>query len=472
MSDAQQPGTGTTRPRGRNVFLGIGGGLLAASLGLGAAYFVVSGHGSQASAATVAEGSGAAARDPALTSLEAAVAARLGGDVAIHVGQATKQVRWSDLGAVVDTDDLPFALERAGKAPDPVAALRAAGALPIRIDRDAAIAELTALKGSLDRAPESARMDLEARTIVEDKPGSGLDLFGSVVALEAAARTGADEVTLPMVPLPARVTRASLGIDDISHVLGTWTTHFSVSDKTRNYNLKLAASKLNGHVLAPHAPFSFNDVVGERTEKEGYKIAHVIQAGEMVDGLAGGTCQISTTLFAASFFAGLEVDHASPHSRPSAYQPIGFDATVVYPVTDLKLTNPYDFPVVIHYRVASGEAQVEILGKKRPWDKVMFEREIEEETPFTQQERTDPEMPLGTQVIDQAGFDGYKIKRFRKFYNHGHLVKTQHWTVTYKPVTEYLRTGTSLDPFAAAPEQKTIHHLRAPKPGSHGRITQ
>jgi len=315
-------------------------------------------------------------------------------------------------------------------------------------------------------------MDLEARTIVDDVPGSGLDLYGSLVALEAAARSGADEVTLPMVPLPARVTRASLGISDISQVLGTWTTHFSVSDKTRNYNLKLAASKLNGHVIAPHEHFSFNDVVGERTEKQGYKIAHVIQAGEMVDGLAGGTCQISTTLFAASFFAGLDVDHASPHSRPSAYQPIGFDATVVYPVTDLKLTNPYDFPVVIHYKVASGEAKVEILGKKRPWDKVIFEREIEEETPFTQQERIDPEMPLGTQVIDQAGFDGYKIKRFRKFYRHGQLVKTQHWTVTYKPVTEYLRTGTSLDPFAPAPEQKKIHHLKPPKPGSKGRIMQ
>ena len=140
--------------------------------------------------------------------------------------------------------------------------------------------------------------------------------------------------------VPAANTKATIGIADISHVLGTFKTTFPVGDKDRNFNLKLAASKLNGHVLQPGVEFSFNGVVGDRTEKEGYKIAHVITAGEMVDGLAGGTCQISTTLFGASFFAGLEVVKTSPHSRPSTYVTIGLDATVVYPTTDLIMKMP------------------------------------------------------------------------------------------------------------------------------------
>jgi vancomycin resistance protein YoaR len=306
-------------------------------------------------------------------------------------------------------------------------------------------------------------MDLEARTIRDDEPGRGVDVYASLAALEAAARAGAGEVTLQMVPLPARVTRQTLGIDDISHVLGTWETHFSVSDKDRNFNLKLAASKLNGHVIAPHQQFSFNDTVGERSEKEGYKIAHVIQAGEMVDGLAGGTCQISTTLFGASFFAGLQIDHVSNHSRPSAYQPIGFDATVVWPDTDLKMTNPYDFPVVIHYVVASGTASVEILGKERPYDKVVFEREILEETPFEEGEvRMDDALPVGYEMIDQPGFDGYKLKRWRKFFKGGKLVKSEHWDVNYKPVTEFKRQGTNPDPNLKPPEPKEIHGPKVP----------
>src|SRR5262249_57298921 len=117
-----------------------------------------------------------------------------------------------------------------------------------------------------------------------------------------------------------------------------------------------------------------NDTVGGRSETEGYQVAQGISGGEMVDGLAGGTCQISTTLFGAAFFAGLDIVRTTNHSRPSAYTPLGFDATVVWPHTDLKLKNPYDFPVAIHYRVANGEALVEILGKPRPDDKIVFER--------------------------------------------------------------------------------------------------
>jgi vancomycin resistance protein YoaR len=245
--------------------------------------------------------------------------------------------------------------------------------------------------------------------------------------------------------------------------MGHHLTRFAVSDRDRNFNLKLAASKLNGVVLAPGKELSFNDTVGERSEKEGYKIAHVITAGEMVDGLAGGTCQISTTLFGAAFFAGLDIVRMTSHSRPSAYTPLGFDATVVWPNTDLKLKNPYDFPVVIHYRVANGEALVEVLGKPRPYDKIVFERHVLESTPFSTEERLDPEIPQGVTSIDQAGFNGYKLERFRKFYKGKRLVKKDKWIIDYKPVTEYIRRGTSTDPTAKAPPEQPVTRLKEPK---------
>jgi vancomycin resistance protein YoaR len=178
----------------------------------------------------------------------------------------------------------------------------------------------------------------------------------------------------------------------------------------------------------------------------------VITAGEMVDGLAGGTCQISTTLFASAFFAGLTIVKQTPHSRPSVYAPLGLDATVVYPTTDLKLSNPYDFPVAIHYRVARGEALVEILGKPRPYDKVIFEGEVLEQTPFMTEERLDAELADGVVLTDQGGFDGYKIERKRRFIKDGKTVKTDKWTVLYKPVTEFLRKGTNLAPDAKQPD--------------------
>jgi hypothetical protein len=153
-------------------------------------------------------------------------------------------------------------------------------------------------------------------------------------------------------------------------------------------------------------------VVGDRTEKEGYRVAPVIQGGELIDGLAGGMCQIASTLHAAAFFAGLEIVSSTPHSRPSAYIPMGLDSTVVYPTTDLKLRNPYDFPVVMHYQVNQGSVKVELLGKERPY-RVIFEREIKAETAFGSESRGDSEMPSGQRLVVQEGYPGYSLIRRR-----------------------------------------------------------
>jgi vancomycin resistance protein YoaR len=447
------------------VLLGLAGGLLVAAGGLSGAYYVLSTR-SSAHAATLAPSTSglAEARSPkpeaqAPASTSAALAAVLARPVEVTTASGKISVPWSQLGAEVDPDEL----DRASTATDAdVAALAAKGSLPIRINTDAAIAELRTLKSKLDRAPLDAWLDLENREVHPDTAGRGLDVFASLSRLETAARQGAPSVQLVDIAVPARTTVAGLGIDDISQVLGHYKTQFSVGDRDRNFNLKLAASKLNGVVLQPGVEFSFNGTVGERSEQMGYKIAHVITAGELVDGLAGGTCQISTTLFGASFFAGLDIVKTTNHSRPSAYTPLGFDATVVWPDTDLKLKNPYEFPVVIHYRVANGEAVVEILGKARPYDKVVFERKVIEETPFTSEERLDEEVPDGITSLDQAGFDGYKLERYRRFYKDGKAVKADKWIVTYKPVTEYVRRGTNKDPDAKAPPVKEIHPLHAP----------
>jgi vancomycin resistance protein YoaR len=453
-------GTRRRRPDGGAVYLGLSGGLLVASAVLGGAY-VLFGDKPAAAAATTARSSEpvkAAPTDPTM-------AAILDREVEVKAGALGQTLRWRELGVVLDERELA----RTGAGD--VAALASAGSLPLRLDREQAVAAIAGLKGKLDRAPIDARLDLEARTIADGMPGTGIDIFGSLGVLEAAARSASPSVELATVALPARVSKATLGIEEIGHVLGSFKTNFAVHDKDRNFNLKLAASKLNGHVIRPGETFSFNQVVGDRTEKEGYKIAHVITAGEMVDGLAGGTCQISTTLFGASFFAGLEVVNSLPHSRPSTYVTMGLDSTVVYPTVDLVLKNPYDFPVVIHFRVTRGEATVEILGKKRPYDKVVFEREVEEELPFTVQERPDDVLPIGYVSLDQPGFPGWKLIRYRKFFKGNKLVKTDKWKLFYRPVTEYVRVGTNVDPLAEVPTEEKQHHVIKPPTGT-GRLTQ
>ena len=449
-----------SRHRRGSIYLGLAGGLFAASAALLGGYFATGSRDIPGAAAATEKATTGDAGE-----LTRALDATLEGNVTVKVEGASRDVRWSELGVVVDPAEVGFAARKASGA-DAITTLASHGSLPVRLDRARALAALAHLKATIDRSPRPARLDLEARTITDDVPGFAIDVFASLDRIETAARTGATTVDLAGVALPALTTRATLGIEDISHVLGTQKTTFAVADKERNFNLKLAASKLNGQVLGPGQEFSFNAVVGDRTEKEGYKIAHVITAGEMVDGLAGGTCQISTTLYGAAFFAGLDIVKQTPHSRPSTYVPMGFDATVVWPNTDLVLKNSYDFPVVIHYRVARGEAVVEILGKQRPWDQVVFERHVLDSTPFESQERLDETLPEGFTTYDQQGFNGYKLTRIRRFFKDGVEKKVEKWNVAYKPVTEYVRKGTNVDPTIKTPEVKPYHGPKAPKSDS------
>ena len=448
--------SGTRSKQHGAVLLGLAGGMLVIAGGLVGGYFILD-KGSVARAATQAPDAKTTVADaPTAPTPIKTFDELLAREVAVQTATGAVRMKWADLGVELDPDEL----KRASGDP---AALAKTASLPLRVDRDKAIKALTALKSKSDRAPINAFLDLEARKINDDSPGQGLDIFASIPRIAIAARQNAPKLELATVALPAAVTKATLGIDDISHVLGHYVTKFSVADRDRNFNLKLAASKLNGYVMKPGEEFSFNAVVGERSQRMGYKVAHVITAGEMVDGLAGGTCQISTTLFGAAFFGGLDIVKTINHSRPSAYTPLGFDATVVWPDVDLKLKNPYDFPVVIRYVVANGESKVEILGKKRPYDKIVFERKVLEESPYSTEERLDEEMPMDQTIIDQEGFNGYKIERLRKFYKGKKVVKTNKWTLNYKPVTEYIRRGINPDPNAKMPEVKPHHGPKPPK---------
>jgi vancomycin resistance protein YoaR len=447
------------------VFFGLAGGMLVVSAALAGGYYVISTR-SEARAATrppvVEARLDSMTKPPPGKGGGAALDAFASKAVEIKTGSGTAKKTWAELGIEIDPDEVT----RAGlvQTDGQLASLAAKGSIPIRLDRDKAVKALLQLKGQYDQAAIDAHLDLEARKVESDSPGRGIDVWASLPKIASAARAGATSVELVSVAVPATVTKQTLGIEDISNVLGKYTTKFAVTDKDRNFNLKLAASHINGVVLQPGVEWSFNGTVGERSQATGYKIAHVITAGEMVDGLAGGTCQISTTLFGASFFAGLDIVKTTNHSRPSTYTPLGFDATVVWPDTDLVLKNPYDFPVAVLYRVANGEAYVEILGKKRPWTKVEFVRQIIEENPFSTEERLDDEMPAGQTMLDQPGFNGYKLKRFRRFYQGKKMVKENKWTVSYKPVTEYVRRGTNMDPAAQMPKEKDVHLLKPVKP--------
>jgi hypothetical protein len=143
------------------------------------------------------------------------------------------------------------------------------------------------------------------------------------------------------------------------------------------------------------------------------------------------------------------------HSMPSHYIDLGLDATVVWPSVTMKLKNPYDFPVVIHYQVNSGRVRAEILGAKRLY-KVGFERRIVADRAFKEELRHDDKKLIGKRKVEQHGQRGYSVRRRRIFFdNDGHEVRSQYWTVVYPPTTMIITLGTKKpdDPNAPPPEE-------------------
>jgi vancomycin resistance protein YoaR len=401
--------------RRRWFFVAVGGVLALA----GAYVWLLASASTMAGLKVAGEPMGGVAFAELPARVKAAADKFLDGKIKLTLGKDEWQAKRRDVGLIVDQKRAIEELQKLGKSGNPVedVLLRARGvdfALPLDVDRTKALEFLTNLKDDVDRAPVDARLDLEHHTIAEAHAGYLLRVYDSMVALEYAARGHAGAVTLSAATTQPKVSKEDLAGVEISTVLGSWDTHYSAvgPDTDRTYNLKVGADHLNGHILKPHEEFSVNAVVGDRTEKEGYRVAPVIQGGELIDGLAGGMCQIASTLHAAAFFAGLEIVSSTPHSRPSAYIPMGLDSTVVYPTTDLKLKNPYDFPVVMHYQVNQGSVKVELLGKEKPY-RVIFEREIKTETAFGAESRGDSEMPSGQRLVVQEGYPGYSLVRRR-----------------------------------------------------------
>ncbi len=163
-----------------------------------------------------------------------------------------------------------------------------------------------------------------------------------------------------------KITEPAIKVDNLdlyNDELGRCSTNY-VNNYNRTINLKLAANKINGYILMPGETFSYNDVVGERTVAAGYRNAAIYVNGEVEDGLAGGICQISSTLYNAVVEADLEIVERSNHARVPSYLPAGKDATVYWGNKDFKFKNNRSFPVRISIAVDGGYATAIINGKK------------------------------------------------------------------------------------------------------------
>ena len=209
---------------------------------------------------------------------------------------------------------------------------------------------------------------------------NGIDFAISIDEVTNMLNEEKDEYVVPLKVLYPTVTTNMLGTEAFPDLLSTYSTNYSTRDTDRTTNLKLATSKINGTVLMPGETFSYNKVVGERTIAAGYKEAPIYVSGKVVDGVGGGICQITTTLYNAVVYANLEIVERTNHQFVPSYARASRDATVVYGAIDFKFKNNRDYPIKLVCSVANGTANFQIFGLKSEND---YEVEISDRVTST-----------------------------------------------------------------------------------------
>lgn len=209
-----------------------------------------------------------------------------------------------------------------------------------------------------------------------------------------------------------------------------FSTSYATSSNDRKNNVKKALESFNGLVVESGQTVSFNETTGDRTEVNGYKNAHIIYGGVYVDGVGGGVCQASTTLYNALLLAGLQIDEVYHHSLPASYVPLSFDAMVSGNYCDLVFTNNLEKPIYIRTLADDEKVTVEIYGQNM--DGMSIERRAElvkilphngdKILPDTKGEYSNKILYKGEFYRVKWPKEGYESKGYLRYYKDGEFV--------------------------------------------------
>lgn len=300
------------------------------------------------------------------------------------------------------------------------------------LEKEAVDATMTRKNGAFQITDSQDGFTVHTDAAVED-----------VCALVEEAKEGT--VTLTGESIPAQVTRTEL--EEATDLLGSFSTSYSGNDSLgRNINLIVGCEKINGTVLAPGEVFSMNAGLGDQTYENGFRDAAIIVNGKIEDGIAGGVCQVTTTLYNAVVQAELEVVERSNHSLAVSYVPMGHDAAIAGDYIDFKFKNNTDYPVYLEAYAGNGQVVTKLYGHETrdPSRQVKLDAEVVETIPKPAEKITeDPNQPEGYREVTYPGKVGYRVNTYKVVYENGKQISRELFNrSTYKAVADEVTVGT------------------------------
>ncbi|MBC7235842.1 MAG: VanW family protein [Chloroflexi bacterium] len=318
---------------------------------------------------------------------------------------------------------------------------------------------LAELALEIERAPRDGRFDYDpgtgqVRVVAPGQNGYALDLPLATERVAAACFASADGqgrvVELPVHVIPPRVTYAELAAMAPLALLGEGESRFAGSTAERLQNIKTASSRFHGVAVPADGVFSFLAHLGMVTTANGYSESWVIYGDRTVLGPGGGVCQVSTTCFRAAFWAGLPIVERWPHSyRVGWYEPpLGLDAAVFHPTTDMKFRNDTGAPLLILTEVNEAEGRLifRLYGRATGCKVTLEGPETGEPTPpgdpvFEE----DPTLPVGTRILVERAREGVDVTLYRIIEVNGRKGEREPFVSHYKPWPARYKVGTKTE---------------------------
>ncbi len=273
---------------------------------------------------------------------------------------------------------------------------------------------------------KNAAYRIEDGNVVIDAEKPAIIVDKSLV--KAALESEKAETTLTVKTKAPNVTAKQLEELLFRDTLASYSSSFATSSSARASNVILTANRINGKILMPGDVFSYDTTIGKRTYANGYREAGVYIGNKVENGIGGGICQTSSTLYSAALYANLEIVSRTSHSLPVSYVPAGQDATIAEGYIDLKIKNNTDYPVKISAIVEGRKLTCSFHGVKDPEVTVEISHYTTETyTPVA--ERTEnEEIPKGYIYVANKGANGYAVASQRTVKRNGKVEKTEKLT--------------------------------------------
>jgi len=305
------------------------------------------------------------------------------------------------------------------------------------------------LSRAVDREPRDATWSITSKGIhvVADRPGVLIQRAPTVQAVLAALLSPSDRVAkISVTSLAPSRTESQAKAMGVVGLVGSYETFYG-GDPNRISNVQLVSHLIDGTLVGPGDTFSFNGTTGERTAAKGFKEAPVIINGELGTGVAGGVCQVSTTVFNAAFEGGLDITERHNHALYISHYPLGRDATVNYPDLDLKFVNDTPHWLLLRTFVGSDSLVVNLYGTPVHRRVVSSTTPLKVTGPVPVERIDDPTMLKGHSYVEESGTPPQETSVHRQVYSaSGQLLHDDTWWSNYQGEKRVIKVGTKLPP--------------------------